>query len=106
MTGFDEYIRWRSARRNLTQQDFIDFAGKQIVDFVGRFESLDSDFRTICDRLGLHLWLPVRNSSDTRPYQEFYSNFSRKAVEQLYAADIERFGYEFGRARPVDNQAA
>ena len=65
------------------------------VGFVGRLETLVNDY----DRLGLHLGvdlpaLPWRNaSSPTSTEHDPFSPQLRRQVAQLYAADVERFGY-------------
>jgi len=47
------------------QAEFLYDEGGLVVDFVGRFENLQSDFREVCSRLGLpESRLPVVNRSD------------------------------------------
>ena len=94
--------------------------GRLLVDFVGRFESLQTDFDTVCARLGIEdSSLPHRNPSnkksrnlkrrlrntlfrngenDKSHYTEFYDRKTRDAVSRLYRKDIEAFEYEFGPA--------
>jgi hypothetical protein len=69
-----------------------------IMDFVGRFESLQTDFDEVCKRLNLGpVPLLKMNTGhyDNTAYRQFYSEASRTAVANLYADDIERFNYEF-----------
>ena len=92
--------RYKNATRHVMQQrDFIyDEAGNLLVDFVGRFESLQQDFDQICARLGIaETALPHSNrSSGKRSYSDYYDEFLLKQVGQIYAKDIETFGYQFG----------
>lgn len=99
MEGFPEYIRWRCQNEVKLQQEFLDDReGNRLVDFVGRFENLDEDFRRICRKIGLPpLKLPVKNVSNTIPYQEFYDEETREMVRETFRSDIEAFGYEFER---------
>ena len=75
----------------------IDLEGNQIVDFVGRYESLQQDFNTCCQRIGLPvIELPHRRqASDRSAYRDYYDDTTRELVAQHFAVDIEAFGYEF-----------
>jgi len=83
----------------LPQHEFItDDSGRQLVDFIGRFETFTTDFALICDRLGVNSALPHANRSVTRKdfdYRQYYSRKSRRLIEEIYAMDIELFGYRF-----------
>lgn len=95
--SFDDYIHWRCTEDLNLQKDFL-FSkdGEQLVDFVGRFESLDHDFRTVCDRVGIPATLPRLNESSTRPsYQDYYTPETIELVRRTFAPDIEAFGYDF-----------
>jgi hypothetical protein len=91
--------------------------GDLLVDFVGRFETLQTDFDQVCEQLGIpNSLLPHRNRSDKKSrglkrkirnylymngenrYQgmaDFYDDETRAAVARYYAKDIETFGYRF-----------
>ncbi len=75
----------------------IDLRGNQIVDFVGRYESLQTDFDHCCERIGLPKQaLPHRRRADDRAaYRDYYDEKTKALVEQHFAADIKAFGYEF-----------
>jgi hypothetical protein len=73
----------------------VDESGSLLVDFVGRFESLETDFKTICDKVGITANLPHINKSDRTAYQDYYDAETRDLTARLYAEDIERFGYTF-----------
>jgi hypothetical protein len=80
------------------QTDFVcSPSGELLVDYVGKYESLATDFRTICERIGIEPSLPHLNepSSAPRPYQEHYTPETVELVRRAFAPDIERFGYEF-----------
>jgi hypothetical protein len=68
------------------------------ADFIGRTESLVADVATVFAHLGLpeveHV--PRANASTPRgPYQDFYSDATRRRVADLYAEDVAAFGYTF-----------
>lgn len=94
--NFKEYLRWRCAEEVRLQKDFlVDEQGKVLVDFVGRFERLDDDFREICKHIGITAALPHLNLSNTRPYQTFYDEESIELVRTTFKADIDLFNYTF-----------
>lgn len=69
------------------------------MDFVGRMENIDIDFRTVCERLNVCAKLTRNNSSDHAYYTEYYTADLRERVASVYADDIRTFGYEFN-SRP------
>jgi hypothetical protein len=118
------------------QSSFVcDSRGNLLVDFLGRFERLQADFNTVAHRLALpSSTLPHRNKSKRqkfasffsprellsrvrilfgsgkpnrcRSYQDYYDDESKDLVAQLYADDLERFGYRFGQPAVHDGHAA
>lgn len=96
MSDFDEYIRWRCSEEVRLQKDFVCTKdGKLAVGYIGRFESLDDDFKRICSRIGVKAELPKLNVSSKKPYQSYYSDHTRKLVKHAFADDIEFFKYDF-----------
>ena len=78
------------------QVDFLkDTFGRVNMDFVGRFETLEEDFATVANKLGIKAALPHINQSRAKAYQDFYTEKSLAVVEQLYAQDIAEFDYRF-----------
>jgi hypothetical protein len=118
--SFQERDEYRDASRHTHPQiEFVtDDRGEIIVDFIGRFETLDEDFREVSRRLGLgdvvlrhrehsispgafsHLRRLLTGRSpqpkkNSRPYQEYYDEDLRVRVGDYYAQDVETFGYSF-----------
>lgn len=107
------------------QSDFVcDDNGNILVDFIGRFESLQNDFDYVCKKIGLlptqvphvnkakndNLVFSLRPKKLTKyviyniakkdipgftRYQDYYDNESRQFVAEWYKRDIELFGYDF-----------
>lgn len=79
------------------QLDYVsDEHGTVLVDFIGRFESLNDDTGTVLRTLGLpDASLPHKNSSDHKHYRSYYTQETRDLVAKRYARDIEYFDYEF-----------
>jgi Sulfotransferase family len=94
--NFDEYIMWRCDREVKFQKDFIySVDGELLINFVGRYETLDADFTTLCSRIGISTSLPKLNISNTKPYQQFYTKETKELVERTFDVDIKLFGYNF-----------
>ena len=68
-----------------------------LVEFIGRTEDFDEGVRVVRDRLGLSQLarVPRTNVSTHRPYQDYYNETTRRHVEEVFAPDIEAFGYSF-----------
>ena len=109
----------------MPQYDFLhDEAGTLLVDFVGKYETLQTGFDTVCARLGIPttrlpwvnrslekarltslrelrkrlrraLWSRERKHTFGH-YTEYYDDESRHFVARLYGKDIDAFGYSFG----------
>jgi hypothetical protein len=111
--GFDDKYR-----HVMPQYDLLyDADGRQLVDFIGRFETLQRDFDRVCATLGIKdSVLPHRNRSDKKSRDlkrklrnilfmngenqhdsltDFYDDETREAVAEFYRIDIETFGYQF-----------
>lgn len=68
------------------------------VDTVLRFESLQQDLTALFDRLGIDgdTTIPRHNTTDRdADWRSYYTPQARRVVEQVYAPDLERFGYGF-----------
>ncbi len=94
---FDDYCRWRCDGNFQTQRECVcSPSGELLVDYLGRFERVEEDFKYICERVGLgHIHLPKKNVSNTEPYQTFYSDFSRDLIADTFAEDIKFLNYRF-----------
>ncbi|ODA68665.1 Sulfotransferase family protein [Methyloligella halotolerans] len=67
-----------------------------LCDHLIRFENLSEEVMALSERLGLPMpEVPHVNPGKHPPYQECYSPAGRDAVAEVYAADIEAFGYSF-----------
>ena len=71
-------------------------SGRQ-VDFIGRTEHFDRDLAIAREHLGLPPIdvAPRRNASMHGHYSEYYDDRTRARVAELFADDIEAFGYTF-----------
>jgi hypothetical protein len=90
---------------NVCQLDYLkDNSGKVKIDFVGRFESLEKDFKEVCSIIGIEpiLNLPhIFNSKRTTHYSEYYDEESAEWIQRRFEMDIDAFGYSFERPQPI-----
>lgn len=101
---FVDWIRYSSSTcvhpvPHTNQLDWlVDPNGNLLVDFVGRFERLHDDWRTIAGELALPQSLPHRNRNpaERRHYTEYYSERTRDVIGRKFRVDIDYFGYRFG----------
>lgn len=85
-------------RLRTPQLDYLR-AGTRRADFIGRTESLAEDLRTVfrMRELSELRAVPQRNRSrgSAGGHREHYTPRMRRRVEEVFAPDIEEFGYTF-----------
>ena len=79
------------------QHGFItDGEGRLLADYVGRVEEMQLSYDAICGKIGIPSQpLEQVNSSRRNSYREYYDQQLIDGVRELYARDVELFGYEF-----------
>ncbi|MBS1213292.1 MAG: hypothetical protein H6R26_1909 [Proteobacteria bacterium] len=106
---FEGFLNWKldparppqyhADMSTVPQSDYVvDLHGRQIVDFIGRYENLHDDFAEACRRIGIKQpkLLHSRKASDRqKDYRAYYSERTAQLVADRYRADVERFGYHF-----------
>jgi hypothetical protein len=65
------------------------------VDFIGRYENINDDYRNISTKLNISLDLECRNKFNHDHYRTYYSDSDAEKVYHMYKRDIDYFGYEF-----------
>ena len=97
MSGYGEFIDFEIARAKRFQHTFVlDDRDQLLVDFVGRFESLQDDFDKVCNRLSIeHSELPTLGGRKQVDYRELYDDVTRAKVQRHWKKDIELFEYDF-----------
>lgn len=95
--SFSDWLRWWIEELSPSQSTMVvDDEGRLMVDFVGRFEHLESDFHRLCTSLGLPTAaLPHLKASEHGPYMEYYDETTRQLVIEHFKTDFELFGYPF-----------
>ncbi len=70
--------------------------GKPAVDFIGKYESLQEDFDTVMDRIGIpRIDLKRINKFKRQHYRKYYTDADAEKVSILCKRDIEFFNYSF-----------
>jgi len=75
-----------------------DKKGKIPLNFIGRYETLETDFRTIQKKLKItknlgHINPSSREKKDN--YQTYYNENTKKIIADFYKKDIDYFNYTF-----------
>jgi hypothetical protein len=106
---FDQFLRWKldpvrpyqfhlDTSIELQSDYVVDLHGRQLVDFLGHYETLTEDFAEVCRRIGIaQPALPHRRQADDRgrDYRSYYSDDLAALVARHFEPDIRRFGYRF-----------
>jgi hypothetical protein len=74
----------------------VDERGELATDFIGRVETMQESYDALCARLGIpSRMLDKVNGSRRGDYRQYYDQALVDGVAQLYARDLELFGYGF-----------
>ena len=93
--GYLHQYRGLAMAPTLLQTSYVcDADGNVIVDFIGRFESLNADFTSVSRRLGLELSLPHLNRTQHLPTSEAFEPEVEARIRQLWAVDFAMLGYD------------
>jgi hypothetical protein len=114
---FDDFVRsWikkRNVEKSLHFKPQVRFlcqprSLRTLVDFVGYFENLSSDFAAIAERLGISASLEKVNITSNKEddYKSYYTDTTRNIVSEVYRDDIQVFGYDFDKGRTSRSCAA
>jgi len=97
MSDFSEFIQMQIPRRDAYQSNMLcDNDGKLLMDFVGKLENLDNDWRTASERIGIpYQELPRKNVTQHKRYQDYFNTETTQLVAKHWARDIELFEYNF-----------
>ncbi len=66
------------------------------IDFFLRFEHINEDFKTLCEKIDIpYTPLPHRNKSTRSAYQDYYDEELISLVAEKHKTEIELGGYSF-----------
>jgi hypothetical protein len=97
LESFSDYIRMQIPRRDAYQFHMLtDKSGQLVVDYVGRFESLDVDWEIVSELAGIPVKpLPHKNKTKHRDFREYYDDDCISLVAEHWAGEIKLFNYSF-----------
>lgn len=100
--NFSEFLQLLYTKGPYWHQDFVPQHNRvywqniSLVNFLIRFETLAHDWSILRTHLtDIPKHLVVANASNHSAYREHYNSEGKKIVQELYAKDIECFGYDF-----------
>lgn len=104
--SFEEFVRIGLYQRRdtlktqlhlRTQKSWMtDGEGTNLIDYIGRFESLQKDLDILSMQLGVSKFkLPHKNKSARGDYRRYYNEVTKEIVGMLYEEDIKEFNYTF-----------
>lgn len=105
---FESFLRWKldperpyqfhiDTSIELQSDYLVDLHGNVLVDFIGRYENLEEDFHTVCDRIGIPAprLAHKRQAKGRKSYHTYYTEETMALVQERFHPDIELFGYTF-----------
>lgn len=102
--SFDAFVKGWLTEENINnslhfqhQYCFLeDEKGIIAVDFIGRFENIEEDFKKITEELNIRRTLKKTNTSKRKEdYKAYYDEETKTIVNEVYRKDIQLFNYEF-----------
>lgn len=93
--NFDDFIDWTvKNNRDLQRNYFFNTKNKCLVNFIGRYENLNPDFKKICNHLGVQAALQrINYSQRNSDFRSYYSKRSIQKIARAFQPDITLFGY-------------
>jgi len=80
----------------IPQSEFIcNNKGKVLVDYLGKFESLNQDIITLSKKLKKEIIMGHHNSNSKQDYTNAYTDKMIAKVQDIYKKDIDIFNYDF-----------
>jgi len=79
-----------------THKPVTDTVWVKNLDFIGKFENLEEDYKEVCSILHIEPQkLPHLKRGDRVYYKKYYDDETRDIVTKLYKQDLIKFGYSF-----------
>ena len=83
----------------LSQYQYLNIQGVNKFDFIGRFETLEDDYKQIACKLGITTELPHTRKTVHLPYWYYYDEECISIVRERYSKDVAQWEYEFRRGQ-------
>ena len=108
ITDFATFLKWKldperpyqyhiDTSIELQSDYLIDLHGDNMVDYIGRYETLQEDFDHVCKKIGIPpKKLPhKRRATDRGSYHRYYTDNTIELVNNHFKRDIEMLGFKF-----------
>jgi hypothetical protein len=93
--SFEKYIMSLNEESVQTQRSFlVDESGELLVDYIGKFETIEADFNLVCEKLGVDTVLPQKNVTRRGDFVDYYCDRTSSKIEHLFRDDIKMFDYQ------------
>ncbi len=94
--SFEEFLDTLARKQKRRQKPFLtDADGNLLVDYVGRFETLQADFAHLARVLKVPASLDHMHKTKHRDHRSYYNSRTIELVAEISRDDIELFGYDF-----------
>ncbi len=98
-TSFETFLG-KPQKSYVANYDLYSIDDEIALDFVGKYENLEEDFKIVTGTLGIdkEVILPYANvgkKSASKSYRDYYDDKSRQLIADWYGREIEYFDYEF-----------
>ena len=100
--GFNEWFESRKKKGFLHYNYplYSDNNDKILVDFVGKYENLETDLLKICNKIGIQFdnWLPKAKGGfrkDKKHYSHYFNEEQKEFINKYFKKEIELMNYSF-----------
>lgn len=95
---YEQFLKEKINHETFSQLYFVtNTKGEVGMDFIGRFENLQEDFDTVCERLEIEdSTLPKLLVRKYGHYTDNYTPQTKALIYDLYKDEIDYFKFEFG----------
>lgn len=96
LPNFDSFVKSEFLQQS-SCSDFVFDSGERVVDFIGKLENIETDFKNVCNAIGLPeiQMLKENISQRKRDYREYYNEETIQLITKQYEDDIKNFNYGF-----------
>ena len=93
-----EFVKNKIVPSDFNQIDYLkDRHGDFPLNFIGRFENIEVDFKFVCEQLGLgDVHLPKILVSNSDHYTNYYDNKTIDLVYENFKDEINKFNFTYG----------
>lgn len=87
---------WLKDTHFIPQSELLcDNKKKLLVDFVGKYENLESDLKTISEKIGIKIKISHHRKTNHHNYRNYFDQQTKEIIQNIYKDDLNLFGYSF-----------